>query len=103
MVGNFPADEAAGSGQCLWASRLAARDFCGCFQPVSGYQQAIPSPPQRLDVLRVVGRIAQRSPENPNGPIDAVVEIPNGVVGPGFLLDSLPVSHLALALNHQLQ
>ncbi len=106
-MGDFPAYKAAQSGQRFCAGSLAARHLCGCSQPLGGDQQAIPSPGQRLDVLRVISSIAQsiaqRSPENPDGHVNAVVEIHNGVAGPEHPLDFLAGYDLAAPLNQHSQ
>jgi hypothetical protein len=53
--------------------------------------------------LRVVSRIAQGSPESPDGHVNAVVEIYNGVVGPELPLDFLTGYDLAVTLNQHSQ
>jgi len=82
---------------------LTGRGCCGRIQPLGRDQQAVSSPRQRLDVLGIVGRVAERSPEDPDRHIDAVIEVHDGLVGPELSLDLLAGDDLPLPLDQHPQ
>lgn len=80
----------------VWDILSPLRRFDWDAQPIS------PSS-ERLNVLRTLSRVAEGSPENPDGHVDAVVKINDGVIWPQPFLDFLPGYNLASSFNEHPQ
>ena len=73
---------------CDLSTRFAGRIFGGS-HPLHRHHQPVAAAGHGLDVLRLVGRIAERLAAACDGDVDAVVELDDGVVRPELLLDLL--------------
>ena len=67
------------------------------------HDQPIAAPPDRFDVLGLVGRVTQRLPQLLDGSVDAVVELYDRVVGPQPLLDLVERHDVAATLDQHQQ
>ena len=79
------------------------RVFIPLASPVRIDHEAITPSRECFDILRTIGGVAKRPPENTHGNIDAVPEINDGVVRPEFIFDFVSGDDLATALDQDLQ
>jgi len=65
--------------------------------------EAVTAPRQRLDVARLLGRVAQSISQSLDRCVDAVIELYNGVVGPQPNADILPQNSFTRPFQKHLQ